>query len=234
MPFLDHLEELRWHLIRSILAIVIAGGAAFLAKDFIFDVLLFGPKKQDFITYKWLCSAAQALGFDEGFCLDELPFRVQSRTVAGQFSAHIWTSITAGFIIAFPYVIYQVWKFIVAFKIFYDAIDIVESKKQDEEKDALQHWRDALSNVMPHVEVRSRRVGGATFQIPMQIRPDRKISMAMKWLISYARKRNEKSMAQKLAAEILAAEKEEGAAVKKRTDTHKMAEANKAFSHFRF
>ena len=122
----------------------------------------------------------------------------------------------------------------VAFKIFYDAIDIVDSKKKDEEKDALQHWKDALSNVMPHVEVRSRRVGGATFQIPMQIRPDRKISMAMKWLISYARKRNEKSMAQKLAAEILAAEKEEGAAVKKRTDTHKMAEANKAFSHFRF
>jgi small subunit ribosomal protein S7 len=122
----------------------------------------------------------------------------------------------------------------VAFKIFYDAIDIVDSKNQNEEKDALQIWKDALSNVMPHVEVRSRRVGGATFQIPMQIRPDRKISMAMKWLIGYARKRNEKSMAQKLAAEIIAAEKEEGAAVKKRTDTHKMAEANKAFSHFRF
>jgi small subunit ribosomal protein S7 len=122
----------------------------------------------------------------------------------------------------------------VAFKIFYDALDIVESKKQDKEKGALQFWKDALSNVMPHVEVRSRRVGGATFQIPMQIRPDRKISMAMKWLISYSRKRNEKSMAQKLAAEILAAEKEEGAAVKKRTDTHKMAEANKAFSHFKF
>jgi len=122
----------------------------------------------------------------------------------------------------------------VAFKIFYDAIDIVESKNQNEEKDALQIWKDGLSNVMPHVEVRSRRVGGATFQIPMQIRPDRKISMAMKWLIGYARKRNEKSMAQKLAAEIIAAEKEEGAAVKKRTDTHKMAEANKAFSHFRF
>ena len=122
----------------------------------------------------------------------------------------------------------------VALKIFYDALDIVESKKQDKEKDALQVWKDALSNVMPHVEVRSRRVGGATFQIPMQIRPDRKISMAMKWLISYSRKRNEKSMAQKLAAEILAAEKEEGAAVKKRTDTHKMAEANKAFSHFKF
>ncbi|GGG55673.1 30S ribosomal protein S7 [Croceivirga lutea] len=122
----------------------------------------------------------------------------------------------------------------VAFKIFYDAIDIVDQKKTDEEKTALELWKDALSNVMPHVEVRSRRVGGATFQIPMQIRPDRKISTAMKWLISYARKRNEKSMAQKLASEILAAAKEEGAAVKKRVDTHKMAEANKAFSHFRF
>ncbi len=122
----------------------------------------------------------------------------------------------------------------VAFKVFYDAIDIVDQKKTDEEKTALELWKDALSNVMPHVEVRSRRVGGATFQIPMQIRPDRKISTAMKWLINYARRRNEKSMAQKLAAEILAAAKEEGAAVKKRVDTHKMAEANKAFSHFRF
>ena len=122
----------------------------------------------------------------------------------------------------------------VAFNVFYDAIDIVEEKKQDDEKTALEVWKDALSNVMPHVEVRSRRVGGATFQIPMQIRPDRKISTAMKWLIGYARKRNEKSMAQRLAAEILAAAKEEGAAVKKRVDTHKMAEANKAFSHFRF
>ena len=122
----------------------------------------------------------------------------------------------------------------VAFKVFYDAIDIVEEKKNDDEKTALETWKDALSNVMPHVEVRSRRVGGATFQIPMQIRPDRKVSTAMKWLIGYARKRNEKSMAQRLAAEILAAAKEEGAAVKKRVDTHKMAEANKAFSHFRF
>ena len=122
----------------------------------------------------------------------------------------------------------------VAFRIFYDAIDVVETKKTDEEKSALDVWKDALSNVMPHVEVRSRRVGGATFQIPMQIRADRKISLGMKWLISFARKRNEKSMAQKLASEILAAQKEEGAAVKKRTDTHKMAEANKAFSHFRF
>ncbi len=122
----------------------------------------------------------------------------------------------------------------VAFKVFYDAIDIVEEKKNDEEKTALEIWKEALSNVMPHVEVRSRRVGGATFQIPMQIRPDRKVSTAMKWLISYARKRNEKSMAQRLASEVLAAAKEEGAAVKKRVDTHKMAEANKAFSHLRF
>ncbi len=122
----------------------------------------------------------------------------------------------------------------VAFKVFYDAMDIVEEKKTDEEKSALEIWKDGLSNVMPHVEVRSRRVGGATFQIPMQIRPDRKVSMAIKWLITYTRKRNEKTMAQRLAAEILAAAKEEGAAVKKRTDTHKMAEANKAFSHFRF
>ncbi|MBC2846596.1 MULTISPECIES: 30S ribosomal protein S7 [Winogradskyella] len=122
----------------------------------------------------------------------------------------------------------------VAFKVFYDAIDIVEEKKNDDEKTALEIWKEALSNVMPHVEVRSRRVGGATFQIPMQIRPDRKVSTAMKWLISYARKRNEKSMAQRLASEVLAAAKEEGAAVKKRVDTHKMAEANKAFSHFRF
>src|SRR5210317_1643486 len=121
----------------------------------------------------------------------------------------------------------------IAFKVFYDAIAIVE-KKTDEEKSALEVWKDALSNIMPHVEVRSRRVGGATFQIPMQIRPDRKISTAIKWMISYARKRNEKSMAQRLASEILAAAKEEGAAVKKRVDTHKMAEANKAFSHFRF
>ncbi|MGB2085569.1 MAG: 30S ribosomal protein S7 [Flavobacteriaceae bacterium] len=122
----------------------------------------------------------------------------------------------------------------VAFKIFYDAIAIVEERSQDEEKTALEVWKEALSNVMPHVEVRSRRVGGATFQIPMQIRPDRKVSLAMKWMISFARKRNEKSMALRLANEILAAAKEEGAAVKKRVDTHKMAEANKAFSHFRF
>ena len=122
----------------------------------------------------------------------------------------------------------------IAFKIFYDAIDIIEERKQDDEKTALEVWKEALSNVMPHVEVRSRRVGGSTFQIPQQIRPERKISMAMKWMIGYARGRNEKSMAAKLAGEIMAAAKEEGAAVKKRMDVHKMAEANKAFSHFRF
>ncbi len=122
----------------------------------------------------------------------------------------------------------------VAFDVFYDAIAIIEERKQDEEKSGLEIWKEALSNVMPHVEVRSRRVGGATFQIPMQIRADRKVSLAMKWLISFSRKRNEKSMALRLAQECLAAAKEEGAAVKKRTDTHKMAEANKAFSHFRF
>jgi len=122
----------------------------------------------------------------------------------------------------------------VAFRIFYDAMAIVEERNQDEEKTPLEIWKEALSNVMPHVEVRSRRVGGATFQIPMQIRPDRKVSLAMKWMITYARKRNEKTMALRLANELLAASKEEGAAVKKRLDTHKMAEANKAFSHFRF
>jgi len=122
----------------------------------------------------------------------------------------------------------------VEFKVFYDALDIVEQKKQDDEKTSLQIWKDALSNVMPQVEVRSRRVGGATFQIPSQIRPDRKVSIAIKWLISYSRKRNEKSMAQRLAGEVLAAAKEEGAAVKKRIDVHKMADANKAFSHLRF
>ncbi len=121
-----------------------------------------------------------------------------------------------------------------AYKIFYDAMEIVDNKNEDKEKTSLDLWKDALSNVMPHVEVRSRRVGGATFQIPQPIRPDRKISIAIKWLIDSSRKRNEKSMALKLAQEVIAAAKEEGAAVKKRVDTHKMAEANKAFSHFRF
>jgi len=121
-----------------------------------------------------------------------------------------------------------------AFRIFYDALDIVEKRKDNQEKSSLEIWKDALSNVMPHVEVRSKRIGGANFQIPMPIRPDRKISMAMKWLIKYSSNRNEKSMALKLASEIIAAAKEEGSAVKKRMDTHKMAEANKAFSHFKF
>jgi small subunit ribosomal protein S7 len=119
----------------------------------------------------------------------------------------------------------------VAYQIFYEAIDIVSEKTQG---NGLELWKEALTNVMPHVEVRSRRVGGANYQIPRQIRPDRKVTMAMKWLISFARKRNEKSMAAKLAGEIIAASKEEGAAVKKRVDTHRMAESNKAFSHFRF
>ena len=122
----------------------------------------------------------------------------------------------------------------IAFRIFYDALDIVETKKEDQEKTSLEVWKDARTNVMPHVEVRSRRVGGANFQIPMPIRADRKISMAMKWLIKYASLRNDKSMEQKLAAEIIASSKEEGDAVNKKTDTHKMAEANKAFSHFKF
>ncbi len=122
----------------------------------------------------------------------------------------------------------------IAFKIFYDALEIVETKKGDNEKSSLEIWKDALTNVMPHVEVRSRRIGGANFQIPMPIRADRKISMAMKWLIKYSKARNDKSMAQKLAAEVIAAAKEEGAAYKKKTDTHRMAEANKAFSHFKF
>lgn len=121
----------------------------------------------------------------------------------------------------------------VAFGIFYSALEIVGSNKKDEEKSSLEIWKDALSNIMPHVEVRSRRIGGANFQIPVVIRPDRKISIAMKWLIKYASLRNEKSMPQKLAAEVLSASKEEGASVKKRIDTHRMAEANKAFSHFK-
>ena len=119
-----------------------------------------------------------------------------------------------------------------AFKIFYDAIELVEKKIED--TPGLEVWRKAIENVTPSVEVRSRRVGGATFQIPTPVREERKSSLAMKWLIGYARKRNEKTMSQKLAAEIIAASKEEGAAFKKKDDTIRMAEANKAFSHFRF
>jgi len=117
-----------------------------------------------------------------------------------------------------------------AFTIFYDAMDIIE--KQTKEK-GLEVYKKALNNVMPAVEVRSRRIGGATFQIPAEIRPDRKISVTMKWIISYARARKGQSMAKKLASELIAASKNEGNAVKKKEDTHKMAEANKAFAHFR-
>ena len=119
-----------------------------------------------------------------------------------------------------------------AFKIFYDALAIVDTRVEDESP--LDVWKKAVQNVTPAVEVRSRRIGGATFQIPQPIRDARKLSMAMKWMIGYARKRNDKSMSQKLATEIVAAYKEEGAAFKKKQDTHRMAEANKAFSHFRF
>jgi len=117
-----------------------------------------------------------------------------------------------------------------AFNIFYDAIEKVSTKTSE---DGLEIWRKALENVTPAVEVRSRRVGGATFQIPTPIRDERKSSMAMKWLIGYARSRNEKSMADKLAGEIIAASKGEGAAYKKKEDVHRMADANKAFAHFR-
>ena len=119
-----------------------------------------------------------------------------------------------------------------AFKVFYDALENI-SKKEDSEE-SIKIWQVALENVMPHVEVRSRRIGGATFQIPHPIREDRRISLGMKWMISAARKRNEKTMDAKLASELIAAYKEEGAAFKKKQDTHRMAEANKAFSHFRF
>lgn len=118
-----------------------------------------------------------------------------------------------------------------AYAIFYDAIELVEKKT---EENGLETWKKALNNVMPSVEVKSRRVGGANFQVPMEVRPERKIALGMKWLILYSRKRGEKTMHEKLAAEIISASKGEGAAVKKKEDTHRMAEANKAFSHFRF
>lgn len=119
----------------------------------------------------------------------------------------------------------------VAYDIFYDAMDTVGEKSGE---NPLEVWKKALANVTPAVEVRSRRIGGATFQIPSEIRPSRKMSIGMKNLIKYSRARHEKSMSQKLAGEVLAAYKEEGAAFKKKEDTHRMAEANKAFSHFKF
>ncbi len=122
----------------------------------------------------------------------------------------------------------------IAFNIFYDALDIVDKRKKDTEKSALEIWEEALENITPKVEVKSRRIGGANFQVPVEIRPDRKISISNKAIIEYARKRNGKSMAEKLAAEILAAYNNEGGAFKRKEDIHRMAEANKAFSHFRF
>ncbi len=118
-----------------------------------------------------------------------------------------------------------------AYELFYTAMDRIEEKTKE---NSLEIWKKAIENITPQVEVRSRRVGGATFQIPTPVRETRRLSMAMKWLILYARKRNEKSMGEKLANEIIAASKEEGAAFKKKEDVHRMAEANKAFSHFRF
>jgi small subunit ribosomal protein S7 len=118
----------------------------------------------------------------------------------------------------------------VAYNVFYDAIDIVEKKANE---NGLEVWKRAMNNVMPGVEVKSRRVGGATFQVPVEIRPERKVNLSIKWLIDYSRARGEKTMQDKLAAEVIAASKGEGAAIKKKDDTHRMAEANKAFSHFR-
>ncbi len=118
-----------------------------------------------------------------------------------------------------------------SYKTFYDAIEIVENRVGE---NGLDTWKKALNNIMPAVEVKSRRVGGATFQVPSEVRPDRKVSLGIKWMIRYAKMRNEKTMVERLAGEIVAASKGEGAAVKKKDDTHRMADANKAFSHFRF
>lgn len=118
-----------------------------------------------------------------------------------------------------------------AYGIFYDAIEVVEKKTSES---GLEVWKRAMANLTPSVEVKSRRVGGATFQVPVEIRPERKVNLTIKWLIEYSRLRGEKTMMDRLAAEIIAASKGEGAAIKKKDDTHRMAEANKAFSHFRF
>ena len=122
----------------------------------------------------------------------------------------------------------------IAYAIFYDAIDMIGEKMKDSDKAPLDIWKKALENVTPQVEVKSRRVGGANFQVPTEVRPERKMSLSMKNMILYARKRSGRSMAEKLAAEILAAYNNEGAAFKRKEDMHKMAEANKAFAHFRF
>ena len=112
MSFLDHLEDLRWHILRAIMGIVLAGSVAFIFKDYIFDNIIFGPKDPNFVTYRILCNISNFIGLNDSFCITELPFRIQSRTVSGQFSAHIMTSIAAGFVISFPYVLYQFWSFI--------------------------------------------------------------------------------------------------------------------------
>jgi len=112
MSFLDHLEELRWHLIRSVVAVVIIACIAFTMRGFIFDTILFGPKNLDFPTYRFFCNIATFFGIDSEFCGDSLPFTIQSRLMAGQFSAHIWTSIWVGFIAGFPYVLWELWRFI--------------------------------------------------------------------------------------------------------------------------
>ncbi len=122
----------------------------------------------------------------------------------------------------------------IAFKIIYDALDIVEKKMKDNELSALDIWKKALANITPQVEVKSRRVGGANFQVPMEIRPERKVAISMRNLILFSKKRSGHSMAEKLAAETIAAYNEEGGAFKKKEDTHRMAEANRAFAHFRF
>ena len=121
-----------------------------------------------------------------------------------------------------------------SYEIFYTALDVVGEKMKNEEKSALEIWKQALDNITPQVEVKSRRIGGATFQVPTEIRPDRKESVSMKNMIAFARKRGGKGMAEKLAAEILDAANNTGSSVKKREDTHKMADANKAFAHFRW
>lgn len=121
-----------------------------------------------------------------------------------------------------------------AYGIFYDSLSLIASKMKDSEQSPLEVWKKALDNITPQVEVKSRRVGGATFQVPMEVRADRKVSISMKNMVLYARKRAGKSMSEKLAAEIMAAFNNEGAAFKRKEDMHKMAEANKAFSHFRF
>jgi small subunit ribosomal protein S7 len=121
-----------------------------------------------------------------------------------------------------------------SFQIFYDSLEIIEKKMKDSEDAPIDIWRKALDNVTPAVEVKSRRIGGATFQVPTEIRADRKISVSHKWLIAAARKRSGQSMATRLAAEIMAAYNNEGAAVKRKDETHRMAEANKAFAHFKF